>query len=128
MKSYICAISIICCCLLFASCGRKIINDRKLYGSVTDSSGKPAANYTLYVRAEKTRGTIFNKRINYQEPFKFTTDANGFFNVTYNSQKGARVIITDDTEYAGVAEELHAYWSLEPVPNDNYNVGVVKLK
>jgi hypothetical protein len=61
------------------------------------------------------------------ESFKFTTDANGFFSASYNSQKDAYVQISAYAPGAG-SDYSEGLWHADNSLPDAYNAGVIKIK
>ncbi len=127
IKTILVTFSVAITTILISSCNGKIKNDRKLYGIIVDSTGKVVSKRDFYLRATEDKGFMFNHTERWQS-FKFTTNDVGYFNVTYSSQKKARVAITNYNINLAGGEEGTAHWQIEPVPNDNYNAGTIKLK
>jgi hypothetical protein len=113
--------------LLLVSCNGKVKDGRILYGTIHDSTDKALANHNFFLSVEKRSGFLTNA-ISRWESFKFTTDSNGFFNVTYSSQNNAGVEITEYIPSAVGGEDLRMSWRMDGVPKNTSNVGVIKLK
>jgi hypothetical protein len=113
--------------LLLASCNQKVRDGRVIFGAIVDSNGKAIANHDFSIKVTKQSGIMPN-RITRWESFKFTTDANGFFSVSYNSQKSAYVQITAYTPGSNGGDYSEGLWHADNDLPDAYSAGVIKIK
>ncbi|MBN8670387.1 MAG: hypothetical protein J0L80_06855 [Chitinophagales bacterium] len=115
---------ILCTFFLAVSCTKIEDKDRIIYGQIVDSVNVPIANkeFLIVVSTTTTRIGAGNGFID-DQPYKFNTDTNGSFSVTFKAKKKASIQIRlsektgDNTIYRswGAGKDLEI------------NAGIVKM-
>lgn len=113
------------CALCLNSCTKLSEKDRVAFGQIVDSVNSPIANVEFALMTVKYDNSLSaSNGYQYVTEYKFISDANGNFRVTFKAKKSEDICIA----YPGMSPEKgEYYWSKDAGKQIEFNVGVLKM-